>query len=83
MHVCGPMIVIHSLSTVIFVVTDSDIFPSVALHVYVPASEALSGLNVSAIAILPGIPIWLFIGSSQIMVGVSVDPVTITEHTRL
>ena len=49
--------------------------PSVALHVYVPASEAASGLNVSVLMLpvvttLDVIIIWLsIVPISQVMVG--------------
>ena len=53
--------------------SESTALPSVALHVYVPASEADSGLNVSVL-MLPVVTtpdvIMLFIGPiSQVMVG--------------
>ena len=52
---------------------ESTALPSVALHVYAPASEATSGLNVSVL-MLPVVTtpdvIMLFIGPiSQVMVG--------------
>ena len=61
-----------------------------ALHVYLPASEAASGLNVSLLSlpvvitgnVIPG-KIRFPFGSNQVIVGVSVDPFTLTEHVRL
>ena len=58
--------------------------PSVALQVYAPASEATSELNVRlltfpVILIIPN----EFVGRSQVIVGRSADPETVTEHIRL
>ena len=58
--------------------------PSVALQVYVPASEETSELNVRVLTL----PVTLttpdeFIGRSQVIVGRSADPETVTEHIRL
>ena len=51
---------------------ESIALPSVAVHVYVPAWEAASGLNVSVL-MLPVVTtpdvIMLVIGSSQVIVG--------------
>ena len=59
----------------IVVDAESMALPSVALHMYVPASEAASGLNVSVL-VLPVVTtpdeiiIWLFTGPiSQVMIG--------------
>ena len=59
-------------------------FPSAALQVYVPASEETRELNVRVLTL----PVTLttpneFIGRSQVIIGRSADPETVTEHTRL
>ena len=58
--------------TVMFVEFFPTVLPNVALHMYVPASEAASGLNVSVL-MLPIITtpdvIMLSIGSIQVIFG--------------
>ena len=63
---------LDSLSTATINIELWLVLPSVAVHVYVPASEAPSWLNVSMLRLLvistPDV-IWLFMGSSQVIVG--------------
>ena len=79
------MLLISKLSLVMTLMSAVCIaLPSVALQVYIPASEETRELNVRVLTL----PITLttpdeFIGRSQLIIGRSADPETVTEHTRL
>ena len=79
--------VITELSHIIIMTLMSAVctaLPSVTLQMYIPASEATSELNIRVLTF----PVTLttpdaFIGRSQVIVGRSADPETVTEHIRL